>query len=219
MNYNIPIVTGVRTGYPDKDIDLSDETILRLIGYETAIKIAFIPMIAVEIALRYIERLHCVCRDKRIHKKPMRQLLAVVKEYQYKFRKDICSDTMQHFMGQVDHVFDCISWDSTTLQYSIRAELMKQFPDLDDEYDELTLMYTVRAMLDYYMAFIRETNSLLESKTGRKGINCTDSLILLMYRILMAMTREYPISASANVTLAMKIISKKFDEIEFNTIY
>lgn len=218
MNDNIPIVTGVKAGYPDKDIDLSDETILRLIGKENALKIAFIPTIAVEIALRYIERLHCVCRERKIHKKHMRHLLAVVSEYQYKFRKDLCSDTMQHFIRQVDDVFDCISWDSTTLQYSIRAELMKKFPQLDDEYEELTLMYTVRSMLDYYMAFINNTNTLLESKTGRKGINCTDPLVLLMYRILMKMTHEYPITASANVNLAMRIISKKFDLIEFDTV-
>lgn len=218
MNENIPISTGVRTGIIDKDENLSDETVLRLLGKKNALKIAFIPTIAVEIALRYIERLHSVCRERRIHKKLMRHLLAAVNEYQYKFRKDLCTDTMQHFLRQVDDVFDCISWDSTTLQYSIRAELMKEFPQLDDEYEELTLMYTVRSMLDYYKAFINRTNELLESKTGRKGINCTDPLVLHMYRILVLMTCEYPITASGNVNLAMKIISNKFDEIEFDIV-
>lgn len=198
---------------PEKDITVED--MMKLFKLEESLKIAYIPSILAEVAFRYIEQIFAISRDKRLdNKKECRKIRESIKEYKYTLYNGISKEVLDNLFMQIGNFFDLVNWDITTLYYSINQELKRRHPQLT-EYEFLTYLNMVIAILDYMRSFEREMDIIIQERTKRPFASITNPNITAIYRECQSMAKQYHIDFTPTIKLSIKIIAKKLNEIEF----
>ena len=198
---------------PVKDITVED--MMNMFTLEESLKIAYIPSILAEVAFRYIEQIHSISRDKRLdNKKECRIIRECVKEYQYTLYNGINREVLDNLFNQIGRFFDMVSWDITTLYFSINSELKKRHPELK-EYEFLTYLNMVIAIIDYMRSFERKMDKIIQERTKRPYASITNPNITKIRVICESLAKQNHIDFTPSINLAMTIIGKKLNEIEF----
>ena len=195
--------------------DITVEDMMKMFTLEESLQMAYIPSILAEVAFRYIEQIHAISRDKRLdNKKECRIIRECVKEYQYTLYNGIRKDTLDNLFSQIGKFFDLVSWDITTLYYSINQELKSRHPELN-EYEFLTYLNMVIAIIDYMRSFERKMDKIIQERAKRPYASITNPNITRIRSVCGNLAKQYHIDFTPTINLAMTIIGKKLNELEF----
>ena len=195
--------------------DITVEDMMQMFTLEESLRIAYIPSILAEVAFRYIEQIHAISREKRLdNKKECRIIRECVKEYQYTLYNGINKEVLDNLFTQIGKFFDMVSWDITTLYYSINQELKKRYPELKD-YEFLTYLNMVIAIIDYMRSFERKMDKVIQERTGRPFASITNPNITKIRDVCNMLANRWHIDFTPIINLSITIIGKKLNDIEF----
>lgn len=197
---------------------LSEEAVfnnLLQLPEEEALRLAYIPVIITKLTLCYIDTVisHCVA-NRLPYNKIVRELREYIKIYNNDIIGDIHKTSSDELKKLIGEFFDVNGRDMTTLWWVINQELKKKYPELDNEYEFLTMVYMPITMLHYLLNVGKEIDAMLRRRLVGASGSINSGAIFGMLRCLEKMVSDYKLETSSMVEIAVKVISRKVDAIE-----
>ena len=191
-------------------------TMLETFTFRENMDIAFVPLIITEVAWSYAFKVVRYAADNRIPQtvKLSRQVRALREKYISDCRKDLDGKHMEKMEKAADEFIRKCSMDFTLLFYSLNNDLKKHWPDyayLDMRTDACIAMVMLQLLKEHN----KRMDELMSSRLGGQVPVYSNPINDALWDCMDAYADPCRLDFSGHVDLSMKIIRKKFDQIDF----
>lgn len=192
---------------------LTMHDLLAAFTLEESIKIAYIPIILTKSAFQYADFARRICVEKRLKfNKESRSIRQAFEDYNRHTLCLLAAETRDMLASQVDNFFDEADNYLQTLWYTIKNQLMKQFPDIGN-YDLLSNIYMAVALLDYVHKFERAAGMEFHRRTGADYMSMVTTESVQVREALMSIAGLYQMDGTEMICSAIRAIALKTDKM------
>lgn len=191
-------------------------TMLETFTFRENMNIAFVPLIITEVAWHYAMKVVKFSADNRIPEtvKLSRSVKALREQYLSDCSKDLDRKHIDKMEKSAEDFVKLCQTDFLLLFYSLNNELKKQWADYDN-LDMRTDACIAIIMLQLLKEHNRRMDKLMESKLGGKVPSYRNPINDKLLDLMDAYASPCKLEFTGNVDTSMKIIRKKFDQIDF----
>ena len=198
--------------------NVHDDTLnmLQTFTFQENMNIAFVPLIITEVAWYYAFKVVKFAADNRIPEtvKLSRSVKALREQYLSDCSKDLDRKHIDKMEKSAEEFVKLCQTDFLLLFYSLNNELKKQWADYDN-LDMRTDACIAIIMLQLLKEHNRRMDKLMESKLGGKVPSYRNPINDKLLDLMDAYASPCKLEFTGNVDTSMKIIRKKFDQIDF----
>lgn len=198
--------------------NVHDDTLnmLQTFTFRENMNIAFVPLIITEVAWYYAFKVVKFAADNRIPEtvKLSRSVKALREQYLSDCSKDLDRKHIDKMEKSAEEFVKLCQTDFLLLFYSLNNELKKQWADYDN-LDMRTDACIAIIMLQLLKEHNRRMDKLMESKLGGKVPSYRNPINDKLLDLMDAYASPCKLEFTGNVDTSMKIIRKKFDQIDF----
>ena len=198
--------------------NVHDDTLnmLQTFTFQENMNIAFVPLIITEVAWYYAFKVVKFAADNRIPEtvKLSRSVKALREQYLSDCSKDLDRKHIDKMEKSAEEFVKLCQTDFLLLFYSLNNELKKQWADYDN-LDMRTDACIAIIMLQLLKEHNRRMDKLMESKLGGKVPSHRNPINDKLLDLMDAYASPCKLEFTGNVDTSMKIIRKKFDQIDF----
>ena len=192
---------------------------LDVFSFQENMDIAFVPFIITETAWHFAFKALSYAAENRISNtvKLSRSVKALREEYVSDCRKDIDYEHMKKMeSAAVEFVSSC-NMDFVVLFYSLNNDLKKRWYDVK-HLDMKTYAGISVIMLRILYEHNKQMDKLMERKLGREVPSYRNPINDKLNNYMLSFLEPCEISFDGNIATSMKIIGKKFCQIDFDIV-
>ena len=197
---------------------VSVNDLARKLPEDLAVKIAYNPLIIEDMCFYYVELMLGEFAKLKINKKEGRLIRKVMAQRDRELSNMASNESICRFRKNVKEFIAENSRDLAILYFSINGELKRLYPHFDAEYDSITYMLLVIAFAHYYRRECSRVDAILDATMGAHGTDSEASAIPLIHKIVSRLAAPYDIERKDTIGLALKIVVRRIEEIDFNII-
>ena len=192
---------------------------LETFSFKENMEIAFVPFIITETAWHFASKVLKYAAENKISntKKLSRSVKALREEYIRDCRKDIDYEHMRKMESAASEFVSSCNMDFVILFYSLNNELKKKWYDVKhlDLKTNAGISVIMLRLLDEHN---RHMDKLMSKRLGREVPSYRNSINDSLRKYMLSFMEPCKISFDGNVATSMKIISKKFSQIDFEIV-
>ena len=192
---------------------------LEVFSFKENMEIAFVPFIITETAWYFAFKVLKYAAENKISdtKKLSRSVKALREEYIRDCRKDIDYEHMRKMESAASEFVSSCNMDFVVLFYSLNNDLKKRWYDVK-HLDMKTYAGISVIMLRILYEHNKQMDKLMERKLGREVPSYRNPINDSFRKYMLSFIEPCKISFDGNVATSMKIISKKFSQIDFEIV-
>ena len=200
--------------YTDED-RMTMENLARHFSAKEIARMAYAPLILADAAFRFSISLCDYCASSRLpYKKETRAIRSAYKEYQSANLAMLGTDITRRLNACFDEFFDHSSPNTTTLWYVINSQLKKYYPELDEEYEVLSMAFAPLCLFACVRQFERQSDAIVTSRLClSQPQNTANHLFDFVAEQLFSIIGNYHLHETNMVWMSVKIISRRVFEI------
>lgn len=191
--------------------------LLHSFTFEEHMQIAFVPLVIIHCAWFYADRVLQQAAAQRIEvtKKLGRAVKKLKEEYEQEQAKDLDLKHRRQIEEQGDKFLQTFARDFVTMQFTLRNELLKVYPD-DPYIDMRADAFIAMLLCDYCKKQQEECDQLIAQRTGQpKTPTILNPKIDALRTCMDAYTGTVEIDLKGNVELCVRILSNNLKKINF----
>lgn len=192
---------------------------LETFTFRENMNIAYVPIIITEVAWYYAMKVVKYAADNRIPDtiKLSRSVRALREEYLNNCRKDLKEKHLEQMVKAAEEFIGECQMDFRLLFYSMNNELKKQWPDyphLDMKTDACIAIVILQVLKDHN----ERMDELMSDRLGNDVPSYTNPINEKLKKYMESYAAPCKFEFEGHVETSMKIIRKKFDQIDFTIV-
>lgn len=178
-----------------------------------ALRMAYLPIILTKSAFEYAEFARRLCAENRLpYNKESRLIRNAMEEYGKRALYNVRLETLKMLQAKVDEFFDEADNSLQVLWYTIKNQLMKQFPDIGN-YDLLSNAYVSMALLDYVHKFELVMGLEISRRTGAPYVSMVSVESMAVRKGLSRIAEGFKMEDTEMLRMAIRSVALKVDKL------